>query len=100
MLTGIKRFLLLVIACLLLLGCAMQPQAVRESLDECDQLGFDALVYNREGDGAVMKVLCIPSGDEVEHSATYPFKWSRIINRLIPSQADTKTNNDAGTQAQ
>ena len=95
MVTGIRHSLTksLVVGCLVLSGCAMKPQALREGLDECEQYGFDAMVYSRERDGAVLRVLCVPKEDETAGQIKTPDlmhrlrRWLRRPTGQDPSRA-------------
>lgn len=60
-----------------LTGCAMQPLPLREALDTCTQYQFETLVYRRQFDGAVTRVLCVPGEGEVDRQVEYrlPLGW-------------------------
>ena len=84
-------------ACLLLPGCAMNPQQLRQRLDECDEYRFDALVYTRN-DGAVTRVLCVPMDDEVDHRVDQPQWFQRMLQRVLKRQ--THAQQDTRAEAQ
>lgn len=75
---------LTLLACLMTAGCALEPRVLREKLDECDRYQFDALVYRRARDGAVVKVLCIPEAEEMDLQVEQPALVPMLIKRVVP----------------
>ncbi|WP_252180237.1 hypothetical protein [Endozoicomonas sp. 4G] len=75
---------LTVLACLLMTACALEPRVLRDKLDECDRYQFDALVYRRARDGAVVKVLCIPDAEEMDLQVEQPALVPMLIKRMVP----------------
>ncbi len=76
-----SRFGLLLI--LMLSGCTLSPKSLRQSLDTCTEYQFQSLVYRRQVDGAVTRVLCVPREDEVGQQVYYwlPLGWLSPFRR-------------------
>ena len=73
----IKRLSIFTFMAVVLSGCALQPQQLRQALDNCDQYGFDSLVHRRPFDKAITRVLCVPNADEIDNEVKYtsPLPW-------------------------
>ena len=74
--------LAVLLACLT--GCALEPKVLRDKLDECDHYQFDALVYRRARDGAVVKVLCVPEAEEMDFQVERPAIIPQVLKRMVP----------------
>ena len=69
---------------ILLTACALEPKILRQKLDKCDHYQFDALVYRRARDGAVVKVLCVPEAEEMDFQVERPAIIPQVLKRIVP----------------